>query len=266
VRNNKPYEPLVKFWRNIQQNPSVESKKDLFAFLEANKMTITDDGCFIAYKKVTRKNGKLVDCRTRSMSNEIGETVSMPREEVDSNRNVTCSSGLHVAAYNYAQFSYEGLVLLQVKVNPIDVVSVPIDYGKQKMRVCKYKVLSIVNNKIDADKMPLVDKSTEKSMLKHSKKVNNVQCKVHKSNARKLEIEEHNKLVEKFRIGASEIIYKGIESFGFTAKEIISITCAHVPNIKTGELRTMNLKNKKSIVNKAIKLLEDELSITIKRK
>ena len=49
-QQNLPYLPLINFWRNIQKNPSEESKKHLYLFLEANKMPITHDGCFMAYK------------------------------------------------------------------------------------------------------------------------------------------------------------------------------------------------------------------------
>lgn len=265
VQSNKPYEPLVNFWRNVQKNPSEDSKRDLYAFLEANKMTITEDGHFLAYKKVTKKNGKLVDCRTKTISNEIGEIVSMSRDEVDLDRNHTCSTGLHVAAYEYAQHKYVGTVLLQVKVHPADVVAVPPDYNNQKMRTCRYKVVGIVGNKIDSDKIPLVDKSTEKSITKHSKKINSISNKTEKKKIRETETLKHANLLESYRTSGKLLIASGIEGLGFTAKEIISIVCAYVPAVKTGELRTMDLKNKKSIVNKAVKLLEGHFDMKIKR-
>lgn len=139
--NGIDIDPLMKFFSNLAQNPSEDSKKDLYAFLEHNNIPITCDGCFIAYKKV---NNEYKDCHTNSYDNSIGAVVKMDRNSVDDDRNVTCSRGLHAAAFNYASnFSSNGH-LMEVKINPKDVVSVPIDYNNQKMRVCEYIVTAEV--------------------------------------------------------------------------------------------------------------------------
>jgi hypothetical protein len=39
--------PLVNFWNNLAQNPSEQSRNELFNFLEHNAIPITEDGCFI---------------------------------------------------------------------------------------------------------------------------------------------------------------------------------------------------------------------------
>lgn len=134
--------PLEKFWDNLSENPSEGSRKDLFAFLEANNVPLTPDGHFIAYKKV-RNDFK--DIHSGRFDNSPGKVVEMPREDVDSDSNVTCSRGLHVAAFDYAanRFGSTSEPLLLVKVNPRDVVSVPPDYNQQKMRTCRYEVLEV---------------------------------------------------------------------------------------------------------------------------
>jgi hypothetical protein len=76
------------------------------------------------------------------MDNSVGRVVTMKREDCDSNPNVTCSRGLHCAAYSFAR-NGGGDVVVDVKVNPKDVVAIPIDYDGQKMRVCEFKVVSI---------------------------------------------------------------------------------------------------------------------------
>jgi hypothetical protein len=131
-------DPFLNFWENLKKNPSEDSRKDLFAFLEANHVPITPDGHFIAYKGVTNE---FKDTHTRTMDNSPGRIVRMRRKDVDPNRNNTCSSGLHVAAFRYAK-GFSG-VLLDVKVNPRDVVTVPPDYNEQKIRVCRYEVLGV---------------------------------------------------------------------------------------------------------------------------
>ena len=132
--------PLERFWTNLKKNPSLDSRQDLFDFLRVNKIPITPNGCFIGYKRV-RSDYK--DFYTGKMENKPGDILKMPRKDVDANRKNTCSRGLHVAAYSYASDSYHsgsGL-LLEVEVNPKDVVAVPPDYNQQKMRVCRYRVL-----------------------------------------------------------------------------------------------------------------------------
>ncbi len=129
---------LENFWDNLKDNPTESSREDLYSFLDYNNVPITLDGCFIVYKKV---NDDFWDSYTgRTHQSIIGSVIEMPREKVDQNRNNTCSTGLHVAAYEYAT-GFSGTRLLECKVNPRDVVAVPPDYSNQKMRVCRYEVL-----------------------------------------------------------------------------------------------------------------------------
>jgi hypothetical protein len=67
----------------------------------------------------------------------------MDRGKVDADRERTCSAGLHVAAWNYAESFYFNGHLLEVEVNPRDVVAVPTDYNNEKMRTCEYKVVRV---------------------------------------------------------------------------------------------------------------------------
>jgi len=140
ARQSLPTTPLVNFWVNLKQNPSVDSREQLYGFLEHNNIPLTDDGCFIAYKGVNRVNDNLVDSYTGQFDNNVGSVVEMDRDKVDDDPTQTCSRGLHVAAYEFA--STWASVLVHVKVNPRDVVSVPKDYDGKKMRVCRYEVVA----------------------------------------------------------------------------------------------------------------------------
>ena len=143
ISHNLNTDPLLKFWDNVKANPSVESAKDLYGFLEANHFPITDDGCFVAYKAVS---DEFKDLHTQTIDNKPGQIVEMARDQVNADRNQTCSSGLHVAAYQYASTFptvARTVPLVEVKVNPRDVVSVPIDYNAQKMRCCRYEVIRV---------------------------------------------------------------------------------------------------------------------------
>lgn len=135
-KQNLPFEPLLKFWDNLKQNPSFNSRKMLYAFLEHNGHPLTADGRFIAYRGVTTD---FKDKHTGKFDNSPGAVCKMPRELVDDNPNQTCSSGLHVACYQYAKDF--GPKLVEVMVNPRDVVCVPVDYNGTKMRVCEFEVV-----------------------------------------------------------------------------------------------------------------------------
>jgi len=146
VREALPFEPLIKLWANIKLNPNPRARTDLYGFLEKNGHPITADGCFIAYRAV---QNDWMDKYSKTIKNFIGAVVSKPRTECDPNPEVTCSRGLHAASYNYARNHYgsgcgnvDGDRLLDIKVNPKDVVAIPTDYNNEKMRVCEYVVLA----------------------------------------------------------------------------------------------------------------------------
>ena len=131
-----PYEPLLNFWENLKANPSFNARRMLFKFLEHNGHPLTSDGCFIAYRGVTED---FKDVHSKSFNNAPGSVCEMAREAVDDNPNNTCSAGLHVACFDYAKGF--GVKLVEVKVNPRDVVSVPVDYNGTKMRTCRFEVI-----------------------------------------------------------------------------------------------------------------------------
>ena len=144
------------FFKNVAQNPNPESQADLANFLLRNALPITDRGTFLAYRYV---NGNFFDCHTGTMDNMIGNSVEMSREECDSDREKTCSRGLHVCHYSY--LANNGTTHLVVEINPRDVVAVPTDYNGAKMRVCRFRVLSTVDHfasklKVDCDPLQTV--------------------------------------------------------------------------------------------------------------
>lgn len=147
VDNDGDTTSLENFWDNLKENPTLSSREDLYSFLEFNNVPITLDGCIIVYKKV--KDNYWDSYTGKTHRNIVGHIVEMPRDRVDQNRNNTCSAGLHVAAYEYAT-GFSGTRLLEVKVNPCDVVAVPPDYSNQKMRVCRYEVLRETTSKYEA--------------------------------------------------------------------------------------------------------------------
>jgi len=130
--------PMAAFMTNLMQNPSKRSVDELYGFLEANKLPITPDGHFLAYKRV---RADYLDCHSGTMDNSPGRVVEMSRNQVDDNKENTCSAGLHFCSQEYLQ-SFSGDRTVIVKINPRDVVSIPTDYNNSKGRTCRYEVIS----------------------------------------------------------------------------------------------------------------------------
>lgn len=129
---------IINFLENLLQNPSNRIYENLYQFLEKGKNPITEDGHFLAFKRV---NGNYTDIHTGTFLNIPGNTLEMPRNQVDDNPNNTCSNGFHVCSLDYLkEFSGERIVIC--KINPRDVVAIPVDYNQTKMRVCRYEVTS----------------------------------------------------------------------------------------------------------------------------
>ena len=142
------YSYIVNFMEKLMANPRAEVREELYLFLESGNIPITPDGDFLAYKKV--------DLNLRSfhvspdgtyLQHVVGQSVSMPREEVDADRNRTCSKGLHFCSFSYLpNYQSNDCKVLILKINPADVVSIPSDYSNSKGRAWNYTVLSIHND------------------------------------------------------------------------------------------------------------------------
>lgn len=171
------FDMYFKFIDNIMKNPRDSVREELYDFLAAESLPITQDGTFIAYKGVCEdmysvtgsnvKNGKFtttvlqgkVDSEGR-IYNGVGETIRVRVKDVCDDRSVGCAQGLHVGAYSYAHGF--GPVTLAVEVNPMDVVSVPTDCSCQKCRVSQYTVRNIVNDRYNT---PTVDSAEDGSVV-----------------------------------------------------------------------------------------------------
>lgn len=142
-----PIEPMVLFMENLMQNPSKRAVDELYGFLEKGELPITPDGHFLAYKKV---RGDYLDIHSGTMDNSVGRVVEMERNQVDDDKNRTCSAGLHFCSKDYlphfGRSNGDRVVIL--KINPRDVVSIPADYNDTKGRACRYEVIG----EIDGDK------------------------------------------------------------------------------------------------------------------
>jgi hypothetical protein len=147
VNQGFPVQHLLKFLQNLQMNPSMRARDELYAFLETEDLPVTEDGCFLAYKAV-RSN--FLDKHSGTIDNSVGRVVSLPRSAVDDDQSRGCSKGLHAGSLSYVKgFGSEacGDVFLIVKINPMDVVCIPSE-DVRKLRCCKYEVVTIMKGEL----------------------------------------------------------------------------------------------------------------------
>lgn len=160
LSKNPQVNAFVNFMENLMNNPSENSKNELYNWINTlkargEKLTINPAGMLIAYK------GVLIDeegdpasinsgpgyvngtAQRGHLKNTVGSVLSVDRAYVDSDVNVGCSRGLHAGTWDYAHGFAQGLTLM-VEINPRDVVSVPADCSWQKIRTCRYTVVEVM--------------------------------------------------------------------------------------------------------------------------
>ncbi len=140
MQDRLPIGSLINFMNKLMENPSKRCVDRLFMFLEQGNMPIDPDGDFYAYKAV-RSDWK--DKHTGTILNRIGDKPVMPRNKVDDDMSHDCSYGLHAGSLQYVESFMNknaGDIVIIVKINPADVVSVP-ESDCRKLRCCKYEIV-----------------------------------------------------------------------------------------------------------------------------
>lgn len=165
----RDWAPLVAFYEKLLANPNDHSREQLYDWLDAHDFAITEQGDIIAYKGVkynddegrnysTHAGSAIVDGEIIEgyIPNEIGSVVEMPRSEVTFDPSLSCHSGLHVGTRKYARI-FAHPTILEVHVNPRDVVSVPTGASGEKVRVCRYIVVAESKAEHTAPVVPKID-------------------------------------------------------------------------------------------------------------
>ena len=128
------------FWTLMSLNTDSECRNNLFWFLSNHNLVIERCGFFVAYRNVcsTKNPDVFTDERTHTFKIRIGELVTMPREECDSDSNKLCACGLHAAGSSWLKKDYFGNIGIVVLINPAEVTAVPFDSSYGKLRTCAY--------------------------------------------------------------------------------------------------------------------------------
>jgi len=164
IRQGYNHRPMLNYLNNLYDNVSERAVQESYSWSSHKGLPITEDGMLVGYKGVSvhrgqtinvkngeLKDGDFVDRYTgKTFRNNIGDKPSMKRRQVCDDHTQGCSTGLHVGTYQYASnwAGHNGVVVL-VKFNPKDIVSVPSDCNCEKMRVSEYEVIAIAREQLD---------------------------------------------------------------------------------------------------------------------
>ena len=159
-----PHQFMMNYLTNLYDNVSERAVQESYKWSSHKGLPITEDGMLVGYKGVRPyagetiqgkngeiKEGDLVDIYTgNSFRNNVGDTASMKRRQVCDDHTQGCDTGLHVGTYDYAcNWAGNTGVVVLVKFNPKDIVSVPSDCECQKMRVSSYEVISVAREQLE---------------------------------------------------------------------------------------------------------------------
>jgi len=175
-RGSKAINGYVAFLDRLMDNPSKRAVDELYGFVEACDLPVTEDGHLLAYRfvgedymdsfsstvlnkpAVSMTDAELELFSTPQVGGREGEVtiqvvngqtvISCPRNAVDEDKNRTCSAGLHFCSYGYLP-SYgvrTGYRVIVVKIDPADVVAIPADHQNQKGRTCRYTIVDEIED------------------------------------------------------------------------------------------------------------------------
>lgn len=172
VKKNIEY--IKPFLIKMFNNPYIDAVTELYDFCTAMDFEICEDGDFLAYKAVQKDLSSFYD--NGATKHKLNEYVEV--DKFDCDRTVTCSKGLHFCSSKYLEYyKNDNSVILVLKIDPRDVVAIPIDYNFQKGRCKRYLPVSIIKHGEKIDKKILnsiskdvkVDKQSTKSIRKVSR-------------------------------------------------------------------------------------------------
>lgn len=149
VREGCSVDGLCMFAQRLLRNPTPDVREDLYRWIENGNMPVTSDGGFIAYKKVRSDYHSIYAPDDMRYIHIIGSTLYQDRDECDSDRTSTCSTGLHFCSFDYLRnfgSSDSDNKVVTLLIYPEDVVAIPVDYNLTKGRACKYTVIGEVED------------------------------------------------------------------------------------------------------------------------
>lgn len=140
-KGNPAWDAVINFMGRCKLNENPESIEQLWQFIRACGLIITPTGHFIGYKYV---DDNFMDKHTGKLNYSLGKIVEMPRDMVEFNPEIACGPGIHVGAMNYVNGHS---TIIELLVDPKDVVSVPRDHNNEKLRACRVQSWKVLKHK-----------------------------------------------------------------------------------------------------------------------
>jgi hypothetical protein len=182
--------PLKNFIGRLMNNPSARARDEFARFADYKELPFDAEGFVYAYRglkddfysRTGNTETRVLKGKVNSQGqiyNGVGEEIEVERADVDDDCTRTCSYGVHAGSFDYAR-GWSGGKLVLVKIDPKDIVSVPVDCDGQKVRVCHYWVVSEyvedtdIKRSVISDKVPTKKNGkpkTEKDCLNYFKKI-----------------------------------------------------------------------------------------------
>lgn len=153
IRENENIDNIKPFLQKVAQNTYIDAIQELYDYLKNGDFEITTEGNILAYKRVNDNLTSVYDNKTK---HAIGEYTSV--NTFDTNRENTCSTGLHFATKQYLA-SYKGSTTILVEIDPRDIISIPVDYQYNKGRCKRYKTIAIISDNDNFDNMDIKEVS-----------------------------------------------------------------------------------------------------------
>jgi hypothetical protein len=169
VKGQKKSPKNYEVWLDVDEEPFLLNLKraNTDTPLEGLVLVGNLEAIYQLNKGDTRTSAVYTDNWTRSMTINIGEAVSIPREECDADPDVSCSNGLHLGNKQFMSrnsFGKEGLICL---CNPMHVIAVPYADGK-KLRCCEYFPIATAEYDNNGNIIPMDTNTFEYTIQEHT--------------------------------------------------------------------------------------------------
>jgi len=173
IKSGWDHKPMLAYLERLYNNVSNRAVQESYTWCSHKGLPITEDGMLVGYKGVavydgedtvdkmgnTLQSGDYVDKYTgKTFRNNLMDNPSMNRRKVSDDCTQGCAAGLHVGTYDYADsWAGNGGVVVLVKFDPANIVSVPTDCDQQKMRVTEYTVIGVAREQLDEEVFTMED-------------------------------------------------------------------------------------------------------------
>jgi hypothetical protein len=147
AQGDETFKRFANFLNLTMEQESYTTRARLMDFAANGKLDLTEEGYVVAFKNVS---DNFFDRRSGLFDNNVGNTLSMRRSDVDDDHEHQCSNGLHVCSPTYLKecWGTAGRTM-RVVVEPRDFVAIPYDYADSKARVCRYTVVEDVTDQLE---------------------------------------------------------------------------------------------------------------------